>query len=82
MSSPSYAVVTLLTDDSYLPGALTTLNSLLDLESSSRNFHSVVLTTPQTVSHSTLQALQKAFDVVVGVETITTDSWEELKLLG
>lgn len=81
-SPPPYAVVTLLTSDSYLPGAINTLNSLLDVEPDRSRFTTLALVTPSTISHTSIQALQKVFDVVVGVEVITTDSWEELKLLG
>lgn len=84
---PRYAVVTLVTSDSYLAGALVALSSLLDAEGASasptaREFATVCLATPQTVGHATLQALDKAFDQVIGVEPILTQSWEELRLLG
>lgn len=79
-----FAVVTLLTTDSYLPGALTAIHSLLDIEGPApfRPFETVCLVTPSTVSHDTLQALEKVFDRVVGVEEIVTQSWTELDLLG
>lgn len=82
-----YAVVTLVTSDSYLPGALVALNSLLDAEGAppsptARAFATVCLATPASVGHATLQALDKAFDQVIGVEPILTQSWEELRLLG
>ena len=84
---PRYAVVTLVTSDSYLAGALVALSSLLDAEGASasptaREFATVCLATPQSVGHATLQALDKAFDQVIGVEPILTQSWEELRLLG
>ncbi len=81
---PKNAYVTLLTSDTYLPGALTAVNSILDLESleSLKSFETVCLVTPATVGHKSTQALQKVFDRVVGVEPIVTQSWEELKLLG
>lgn len=84
---PRYAVVTLVTSDSYLAGALVALSSLLDAEGApasptAREFATVCLATPQTVGHATLQALDKAFDQVIGVEPILTQSWEELRLLG
>ncbi|GAA5992683.1 hypothetical protein JCM10908_006877 [Rhodotorula pacifica] len=52
-----YAVVTLVTSDSYLPGALVALNSLLDAEGVSpsptaRNFATVCLATPATLGHA------------------------------
>ncbi|GAA5971960.1 hypothetical protein JCM11641_001587 [Rhodosporidiobolus odoratus] len=75
------AVVTLVTSDNYLAGALTSLNSLLDVDDRTR-FASVCLVTPATVGHNSIQALQKVFDEVVGVEPLVTESWEELKLLG
>lgn len=82
-----HAVVTLVTSDSYLAGALVALNSLLDAESASasptaRAFATVCLATPASLAHSTVQALERAFDVVIGVEPILTRSWEELALLG
>ncbi|GAA5871368.1 hypothetical protein JCM1840_004425 [Sporobolomyces johnsonii] len=84
--SPPLAVVTLLTSDSYLPGALTAINSLLDAEQytphAQRKFDTVCLVTPATVGHSALKALEKVFDVVVGVEQIMTESWGNLDLLG
>lgn len=81
---PAYAFVTLLTTDTYLAGALTAVNSILDLESidSVKTFETVCLVTPATVGHKSIQALQKVFDRVVGVEPIVTQSWEQLKLLG
>ena len=85
MEAPRFAFVTLCTSDAYLPGALVTLHSVLDVEPASpleREWTTVALTTPATVAHSTVQALSKAFDVVIGVESIVTQSWEELKLLG
>ncbi|GAA6005138.1 hypothetical protein JCM10207_008519 [Rhodosporidiobolus poonsookiae] len=82
MDPPDCAVVTLVTSDSYLPGALVTLHSLVDVDPNRSRFDSVCLTTPSTVGHNSIKALEKSFDVVCGVETITTESWEELKLLG
>ena len=85
MDPPRFAFATLVTSDQYLPGALVTLHSLLDIEPANplrRDWTTVCLTTPATVGYATLQALTRAFDVVVGVESIVTQSWEELKLLG
>jgi len=81
---PRYGYVTLLTSDCYLAGALTAVNSILDVESidSLETFETVCLVTPATVGHKAQQALQKVFDRVIGVEPIVTESWEELKLLG
>ena len=80
-----FAFVTLITTDSYLPGALTCVKSLLDAEGNdptNKKFHTVCLVTPSTVAHASLKALQKAFDVVVGVEPIVTKNLKELDLLG
>jgi len=86
MARPRFAFVTLLTSDSYLAGALTTINSVLDIEPftphSQRTFDTVCLVSPSTVGHASLKALEKVFDVVVGVEQIITESWGNLDLLG
>lgn len=82
---PTFAFVTLLTSDSYLPGVLTTLKSLQDAQHSITNqesYETVCLVTPSTVGQNSIKALEKSFDRVIGVETITTTSWSELKLLG
>lgn len=82
-TAPRTAFVTLLTSDSYLAGALTCINSLLDVEgSTSAAFDTVCLVTPATVGQASIRALQKTFDAVVGVAEITTESWKELDLLG
>lgn len=84
--APRFAFVTLLTSDSYLAGALTTINSVLDVEPFTRHedrtFDTVCLVSPATVGHRALQALDKVFDQVVGVEQIITQSWGNLDLLG
>ncbi|GAA5927586.1 glycosyltransferase family 8 protein [Sporobolomyces koalae] len=83
---PRFAYCTLLTSDSYLAGALTTVNSVLDVEPyvphHERKFDVVCLVSPATVGHSSLKALEKVFDSVVGVEQIMTESWGNLDLLG
>ncbi|GAA5892860.1 uncharacterized protein JCM6883_007496 [Sporobolomyces salmoneus] len=84
--SPRFAFVTLLTSDSYLAGALTAINSVLDVEPftphSQRKFDTVCLVSPATVGHSSIKALEKVFDSIVGVEQIITESWGNLDLLG
>lgn len=84
MAPTTQAFVTLLTSDSYLPGVLTCINSLLDVEGVHPNtpFKTVCLVTPATVGQAAIKALEKTFDQVVGVEEITTTSWAELDLLG
>ncbi|SCV70912.1 BQ2448_3674 [Microbotryum intermedium] len=81
---PTKAFVTLLTSDSYLPGCLTMINSLLDVEGAKgrADYDTVCLVTPATVGYAAIKALHKVFDQVVGVAEITTRSWHELGLLG
>jgi glycogenin glucosyltransferase len=71
MSSGSSAFVTLLTTDSYLPGALVLLHSLLELHPAPRDFKIVALVTPETVDAKSIGELRKAgYDLVFGVEPI------------
>lgn len=86
MASP-YAFVTLLTSDSYLPGALTLAAALKDVHPSPPlppevDFQTVCLVTPETVDIASIKLLRKAFDVVVGVEVIEVDNERGLQLLG
>jgi hypothetical protein len=86
MASP-YAFVTLLTSDSYLPGALTLAAALKDIHPSPPvlpevDFQTVCLVTPETVDISSIKLLRKAFDLVVGVEIIEEDNERGLQLLG
>jgi hypothetical protein len=86
MASP-YAFVTLLTSDSYLPGALTLAAALKDIHPSPSvppevDFQTVCLVTPETVDISSIKLLRKAFDLVVGVEIIEEDNERGLQLLG
>jgi hypothetical protein len=71
MSSGSSAFVTLLTTDSYLPGALVLLHSLIELHPAPRDFKIVALVTPETVDAKSIGELRKAgYDLVIGVEPI------------
>ena len=71
MSSGSSAFVTLLTTDSYLPGALVLLHSLLELHPAPRDFKIVALVTPETVDAKSIGELRRAgYDLVIGVEPI------------
>lgn len=75
-SSPSYAFVTLLTSDSYLPGALALVAALHEVHRDAPSppelpFSTVCLVTPETVDVSSLKALRLVFDLVVGVEIIS-----------
>jgi glycogenin len=71
----SYAFVTLLTSDSYLPGALVVHHALRSLESPKpiNPFNTVCIVTPATVSVRTIKTLRSVFDLVVGVEDIRGD---------
>jgi|ERR1700722_4325691 len=85
--APPYAFVTLLTSDSYLPGALTIAAALKDLHTSPPvhpevDFHSVCLVAPEYVDVSTIKLLRRAFNVVIGVEIIAPEDDTKLKLLG
>jgi glycogenin glucosyltransferase len=82
-----YAFVTLLTSDSYLPGALTLAAALRDVHPSPAltpevDFQTVCLVTPETVDIASIKLLRKAFDVVVGVEIIEEENERGLQLLG
>jgi hypothetical protein len=85
MASP-YAFVTLLTSDSYLPGALTLAAALKDVHPSPQppevDFQTVCLVTPETVDIASIKLLRKAFDLVVGVEIIEENNERGLQLLG
>lgn len=87
---PRYAVATLLTNDSYLPGALTCIHSLLDVEEADKTadhedrapFETLCLVTPATVSVEAIKLLKSHFDKVVYCEPIESRSTKELALLG
>jgi glycogenin glucosyltransferase len=83
----SFAFVTLLTSDSYLPGALALVGALKDVHPSPPiypevDFETVCLVTPESVDVTTIKLLRKAFDVVVGVELIGQKDKNGLALLG
>lgn len=88
MSRPSFAFATLLTTDAYLPGALTLAAALRDvhaqLPAANRiPFETLCLVTPETVDVKSIEALRKAFDVVVGVEILEFETNQPgLALLG
>jgi hypothetical protein len=86
MAAP-YAFVTLLTSDSYLPGALTLAGALKDLHphpptAPEVDYQTVCLITPQTVDVSTIKLLRRAFNHVIGVEPIERELSRQLNLLG
>lgn len=79
------AFVTLLTDSSYLPGALVLLHALRQLHPAPRGFKIVCLITPETVDARAIGILQNAgFDLVVGVEPISSgkQNYRGLELMG
>ena len=78
------AFVTLVTTDSYVPGALVTINSVLEIEGQNPDnpFETVCLVTPATVSVESIKALRGNFSLVVGVEELRSGSNTELQLLG
>ncbi|KAG5220051.1 glycosyltransferase family protein [Salix suchowensis] len=83
----SYAFVTLVTSDAYLPGALTLAAALKDVHPSpvllpEVDFETVCLVTPENVDVSSIKILRRAFNVVVGVETIVQQDDSGLRLLG
>jgi glycogenin glucosyltransferase len=83
---PEFAFVTLLNSSSYLPGALVLAHSLRDLHPQPRTveFHTVCLVTPETVDVESIKQLRSAFDVVIGVEVITSGAEGQagLQLMG
>ncbi|KAG6862131.1 hypothetical protein C0995_004213 [Termitomyces sp. Mi166 len=86
MAAP-YAFVTLISSDSYLPGALALAGALKDVHPTPAvppevDFQTVCLVTPETVDVSTIKLLRKVFDLVIGVETILQQDEAGLALLG
>ncbi|KAF9245777.1 glycosyltransferase family 8 protein [Melanogaster broomeanus] len=86
MSTP-YAFVTLLTSDSYLPGALAIAAALKDVHQFQPSpqpvkYDTVCMVTPETLDVTTIRLLSKAFDVVIGVEVIVQPDTQALTLLG
>lgn len=87
MAAAPYAFVTLVSSDSYLPGALAVAGALKDVHPSPPvppevPFQTVCLVTPETVDVSTIKLLRGAFDTVIGVEIIGQADEKGLKLLG
>ena len=74
-----HAFVTLVSSDSYLPGALAQVAALSDLH---KNPFTVCLVTPETLDVATIRSLRKAFNLVVGVEILEQDNNHGLLLLG
>jgi hypothetical protein len=86
MAAP-YAFVTLISSDSYLPGALALVAALRDVHPEPPvfpevGFKTVCLVTPETVDVSSIKLLRRAFDLVIGVEIIEDERKKALELLG
>ncbi|KAI6031504.1 glycosyltransferase family 8 protein [Pisolithus microcarpus] len=84
---PPFAFVTLLTSDSYLPGALTLASALKDVHrdlppDQQLQYDTICIVTPETLDVSTPRLLRRAFDIVVGVEVLTHPDHQKLNLLG
>ena len=82
-----YAFVTLITSDSYLPGALTLAAALRDIHPTPTtepevDFQTLCLVTPETVDVSSIKLLRGAFDIVTGVEILGDEDRKGLELLG
>jgi len=82
-----FAFATLVTSDAYAQGAQVIAAALRELHPSpptppGLGFETVCLVSPETVDVSTLKALRRAFDVVIGVEVIDEDQIQGLTLLG
>ncbi|KAJ9120203.1 hypothetical protein QFC22_003103 [Naganishia vaughanmartiniae] len=80
------AFVTLLNSSSYLPGALVLCHALNDLHPQPRevDFQTVCIVTPETVDVGSIKQLRQVFDLVIGVEVITsgTEGQDDLDLMG
>jgi hypothetical protein len=80
-----YAFVTLVTSDSYLPGALAISGALKDVHQTEPHqveYDTVCLVTPETLDITTIKLLRKTYDIVVGVEVIGQSDPTGLNLLG
>lgn len=79
-----HAFVTLLTSDSYLPGALALAGALEDVHHSDQQvvYETVCLVTPHTLNIRSIKLLRRAFNVVIGVEVIAQPDAQRLALLG
>lgn len=83
----TYAFVTLVSSDAYLPGALAQVAALRDVHPTTPSppevpFQTVCLVTPETLDVTTIKFLRRAFDLVVGVEVLEQENNSNLKLLG
>lgn len=80
-----FAFVTLVTSDSYLPGALAISGALKDVHQTEPHqvkYNTVCLVTPETLDITTIKLLRKTYDIVIGVEVIGQSDPTGLNLLG
>ncbi|KIM47765.1 glycosyltransferase family 8 protein [Hebeloma cylindrosporum] len=87
MAMAPFAIVSLLSSDSYLPGALAQVAALRELHpdppvAPEVPFQTVCLVTPETVNVASIKRLRKVYDHVIGVEILEQDNPAGLKLLG
>ncbi|EGN93162.1 glycosyltransferase family 8 protein [Serpula lacrymans var. lacrymans S7.3] len=88
MTSTPFAFVSLLTSDSYLPGALALAAALKDVHANLQEskdtpaYETACIVTPETLDVSTIKLLRRAFNVVIGVEVISQEDDKGLTLLG
>ncbi|KAG2155595.1 glycosyltransferase family 8 protein [Suillus clintonianus] len=83
--STHFAFVTLVTSDSYLPGALAVLGALKDVHQTQPHevkYDTVCMVTPETLDITTIKLLRKTYDIVIGVEVIGQSDPAGLYLLG
>ncbi|KAG0142019.1 hypothetical protein CROQUDRAFT_683440 [Cronartium quercuum f. sp. fusiforme G11] len=78
------AFVTMLTSDSYLPGALVTAHSIKQSEqfNESQDFDLVCLITLESVTAESIKGLRKVFNLVISVDELRSFGKDELNLLG
>ncbi|KAG2156652.1 glycosyltransferase family 8 protein [Suillus bovinus] len=80
-----FAFVTLVTSDSYLPGALAISGALKDVHQTEPHevkYDTVCIVTPETLDITTIKLLRKTYDTVIGVEVIGQPDPTGLNLLG
>ncbi|KAG2350820.1 nucleotide-diphospho-sugar transferase [Suillus weaverae] len=80
-----FAFVTLVTSDSYLPGALAISGALKDVHQTEPHevkYDTVCMVTPETLDITTIKLLRKTYDIVIGVEVIDQSDLTGLNLLG
>ncbi|KAG2044464.1 hypothetical protein BDR03DRAFT_1004775 [Suillus americanus] len=80
-----FAFVTLVTSDSYLPGALAISGALKDVHQTEPHevkHDTVCIVTPEILDITTIKLLRKTYDIVIGVEVIGQSDPTGLNLMG